>query len=34
MLDKLKKGTHRLVFGGAAPQFDFTTETTYTLTVR
>jgi hypothetical protein len=34
MLDKLKKGTHTLAFGGAAPPFGFTTETKYTLTVR
>ena len=34
MLDKLKKGTHTVSFGGEAPAFDFVTETTYTLTVR
>jgi hypothetical protein len=36
MLDKLKKGTHRLVFGGEAvfPEFTFTTKTRYILTVR
>lgn len=34
MLDKLKKGTHTVSFGGAAPRFGFTTETQYTLTIR
>jgi hypothetical protein len=33
MLDKLKKGTHTVSFGGEAPAFGFVTETTYTLTV-
>jgi hypothetical protein len=33
MLDKLKKGTHTVSFGGEAPRFRFVTETTYTLTV-
>jgi hypothetical protein len=34
MIDKLKKGTHTVSFGGDAPAFGFTTETTYLLTVR
>jgi hypothetical protein len=34
MLHKLKKGTHTVSFGGAAPTLDFSTDTTYTLTVR
>jgi hypothetical protein len=33
MLDKLKKGTHTVSFGGEAPAFGFVTETRYTLTV-
>ncbi len=34
MLKKLKKGTHTLSFGGASPPNNFTTATTYKLTVR
>jgi hypothetical protein len=34
MLEELEKGTHTVSFGGDAPPFDFTTDTTYTLTVR
>jgi hypothetical protein len=34
MLHKLKNGTHTVSFGGEAPALGFSTETTYTLTVR
>ena len=34
MIDELKKGTHTVSFGGDAPPFHFTTDTTYRLTVR
>ena len=33
MVDKLKKGTHTVSFGGEAPAFGFVTEARYTLTV-
>jgi hypothetical protein len=33
MIEQLAKGTHRLSFGGDAPAFGFTTDTTYTLSV-
>ena len=34
MIDKLKKGTHTVSFGGDVPAVGFSTQTTYTLTIR
>jgi hypothetical protein len=34
MLKRLGAGTHTVSFGGEAPKFDFSTHTTYALTVR
>ena len=34
MIDKLKKGTHTVSFGGDFPAAGFSTQTTYTLTIR
>lgn len=34
MLEELERGRHAVAFGGDAPEFSFTTDTTYRLTVR